>query len=160
MLVWDSSWDLPSVFLSKRWQHKSAIFHDCVFRWWESKKLSALQQTVWDTISKPANNSQSSVKWPTNFGFWRAKAWPGLSLSLPFFLFLTYQTGVLTRKTWFLSGHMTTLLPKVICGLASGLQALNIVIPSYIYIVSWFTKSARDLTRWSWIESLLDSYEK
>ena len=29
----------------------------------------------------------------------------------------------------------------------SGLQALNIVIPSYIYIVSRFTKSARDLTR-------------
>lgn len=42
----------------------------------------------------------------------------------------------------------------------SELQALNIVIPRYIYIVSWFTKSARDLTRWSWIESLLDSYEK
>ena len=38
-------------------------------------------------LYKPANNSQSSVKRPTNFGFWRAKAWPGLSLSLPFFLF-------------------------------------------------------------------------
>ena len=37
--------------------------------------------------------------------------------SLPFFLFLTYQTGVLTRKTWSLSGHMTTLQPKVICRL-------------------------------------------
>ena len=69
-------------------------------------------------LVKPANNSQSSVKRPTNFGFWRAKAWPGLSLSLPFFLFLTYQTGVLTRKTWSLSSHMTTLQPKVICRLA------------------------------------------
>ena len=68
-------------------------------------------------LCKPANNSQSLVKWPTNFGFWRAKAWPGLSLSLPFFLFLTYQTGVLTRKTWSLSSHMTTLQPKVICRL-------------------------------------------
>ena len=49
---------------------------------------------------KPANNSQSSVKWTTNFGFWREKAWPGLSLSLPCFLFLTYQTGVFTHKAW------------------------------------------------------------
>ena len=64
-------------------------------------------------------------KRPTNFGFWRAKAWPGLSLSLPFFLFLTYQTGVLTRKTWSLSSHMTTLQPKVICRLAVWLCKIN-----------------------------------
>ena len=44
-----------------------------------------------------------------------------LSLSLPFFL--TNQTGVLTGKTWSLSGQMTTLQSKGICKLVCNVRS-------------------------------------
>ena len=99
------------------WRAESTMDLSAVMVLISTRKTS---KQIWKTLlalCKPANNSQSSVKRPTNFGFWRAKAWPGLSLSLPFFLFLTYQTCVLTHKTWSFSDQMTTLLSKVICRL-------------------------------------------
>ena len=48
------------------------------------------------------------------------------SLSL-FLFFLTNQTGVLTGKTWSLSGQMTTLQSKAFAGLYAMLEVVGVV---------------------------------
>lgn len=49
------------------------------------------------------------------------------SFSLSSFFFLTNQTGVLTGKTWSLSGQMTTLQSKAFAGLYAMLEVVGVV---------------------------------